>query len=68
MKNKTKLWRRNARKLNLQAGQKHQGRKWKYLNYIDAGKLGAYPLLEKLLRKASLWNTMNKTEEGSGYA
>ena len=58
MKNKTKLWRRNARKANLMAGQKHQGRRWKYLQYVNLGKLPAYPLLEKIMRKASLWNEL----------
>lgn len=55
MKNKTKLWRRNADRANRAAGAKHQGRKWKYLSYINMGKLAATPLFEKLMRKAGLW-------------
>lgn len=58
MKNKTKLWRRNAVRANRAAGAKHQGRKWKYLSYINVGKLSATPLLEKLMRKAGLWNQL----------
>lgn len=54
MKNKTKLWRREARKYNKAAEQKHQGRKWKYLSYINAAKVGTYPLLTKLMQNAGL--------------
>ena len=54
MKNKTKLWRRNAVKANRSAGAKHQGRKWKYLSYIEVGKVGMYPLLRSLMKNADL--------------
>jgi hypothetical protein len=54
MKNKTKLWRRNARGHNLMAGAKHQGRKWKYAEYIQGGKVGMYPLLQSLMKNAGL--------------
>jgi len=56
MKNKTKLWRRNAVRANRAAGAKHQGRKWKYLSYINMDELAATPLFEKLMRKAGLWS------------
>lgn len=62
MKNKQKLWRRNAVLANRSAGAKHQGRKWKYLSYVNVGKLAVYPLLHKLMVKASLWKSIEKTE------
>lgn len=54
MKNKTKLWRRNAVRANRAAGEKYQGRKWKYLSYINMGKLAMYPLLRGLMKNAGL--------------
>lgn len=54
MKNKTKLWRRNAVRANRAAGAKHQGRKWKYLSYVNMGKLAMYPLLQGLMKNAGL--------------
>ena len=36
------------------AGTKHQGRKWKYLSYVNMGKLAMYPLLQGLMKNAGL--------------
>lgn len=54
MKNKTKLWRRNSVRANRAAGAKHQGRKWKYLSYVNVGKVGMYPLLRSIMKSAGL--------------
>ena len=51
MKNKTKLWRRNAVKANRSAGAKHQGRKWKYLSYIEYYKNDNYFEMNKTYKE-----------------
>jgi hypothetical protein len=57
MKNKTKLWRRNAVRANRAVGMKHQGRRWKHLSYVNLGKLAIYPLLQSIMQSGGFMKT-----------